>query len=72
MITDPCPTSVCSLTVEDHRSLPLMPWFAAQRHREAMFPAIRNIFDEAMADIETMGLLKQAERVESATGEAQP
>jgi hypothetical protein len=66
--SDPCPTGIYALTGDDHYKLPLLPWFAAQRQRASTLPGIRNVFEETMADIETMGLLKQAEvvRIESA------
>jgi len=65
--SDICPTGPRSVCGDSLRRMPLLSWFAAQRTDCARFSG-RNVFDESMADIETMGLLKQAEavRIESA------
>jgi hypothetical protein len=62
---DPCPTGLCALERSHMHHLPLAVWMAAQRHFEhaRRHPKMAAIFEEAIADIEVMGLLKQAEAV---------
>ena len=59
--TDPCPTGVNALGENDRRNLPLLPWFAARRQADSFHGKLADFYAEAMADIELMGLLRQAE-----------
>jgi len=60
---DLCPTGARSMPLEEMHDLPLAVWMAVNRHLHHALgrPGIAAIFEEALADIEVMGLLKQAE-----------
>lgn len=60
---DVCPTGLTALERSDMRHLPLAVWMAAQRHFEhaRRHPKMATIFEQALADIEVTGLLRQAE-----------
>lgn len=62
-MSDVCPTGLAALERSDMRHLPLAVWMAAQRHFEhaRRHPKMATIFEQALADIEVAGLLRQAE-----------
>jgi hypothetical protein len=72
--TDPCPTGVYSIDLAEMRHLPVATWMAMNRHQEAALgrPGLASVFEQALADIEISGLLKQAEKSLALHNKAKP